>query len=106
MFRTIFFSRPTEDSSLLELLFSASVCNFLEFVEELVAIVFLFLQKEKYQQSLKGGLCFIGYKFHYEKCRKFFYVQSKNFASNSLPIPRNRQKNDMISLSYDVNNHA
>jgi len=25
---------------------------------------------------------------------------------NSLPLPRNRQKTEMISISYDVNDHV
>jgi len=31
---------------------------------------------------------------------------AKNSPENSLPVLRNCQKTEMISLSYDVNDHA
>jgi len=47
----------------------------------------------------------IGRNFNVKKFGKFSEHNAQKIAQNSLPLPRNRQKTDMISLSYDVNKH-
>jgi len=38
--------------------------------------------------------------------KKIPNTNAKNLPENSLPLPRNRKKTDIISLSHDVNDHG
>jgi len=57
----------------------------------------------KKSQFFEGGS---GRSFTAKNAKKISEHNAKNFARNSLPLPRNRQKTKLISLSYDVNDHV
>jgi len=48
----------------------------------------------------------IGGKFNVKKSKTFMNTMQKIPMENSLLFPRNRQKSEVISLNYDVNDHA
>jgi len=54
--------------------------------------------------SLKGGLWLV--KFCFKKCEKFFWHNAKLLPDYSLPLSRYPKNSEVISLSYDVNDHA
>jgi len=41
-----------------------------------------------------------------EKIQKILNAMQKTLPENSLTLPRNRQNTEMISFSYDVNDHV
>jgi len=47
-----------------------------------------------------------GYKLYCKKFGNFFNTMQQILPENSLQSSRNRQISEMISLSYDVNDHV
>jgi len=54
----------------------------------------------------KKGKTMIGRNFNVKSSKNFLIIVQKMSPENSLLLARNRQNTEMISLSYDVNDHS
>jgi len=48
----------------------------------------------------------IGRNFIVKSAKIFSEHNASKFTENSIPLPKNRKKIEIISLSYDINDHV